>query len=133
QQGTLSGVAASVTSPETGSFAITVTDTLGVHAAKTFSLTVNPLPAITATALSNGTAGAPYAQTPRATGGTGVLTWSSANLPAWLSLNSATGALTGVAPAANTFSFSVIVTDSLGAASLPASFSIQIDAPGGTP
>lgn len=42
--------------------------------------------------------------------GSGV-TWSSSNLPSGLSLNSSTGALTGTAPAAGTYYFSVTATD----------------------
>jgi len=48
----------------------------------------------------------------RATGGTAPYTWSSTNLPAGLTLNSTTGALTGTPLQPGTFAFTIIATDS---------------------
>jgi hypothetical protein len=58
----------------------------------------------------------------------GAVTYSSSNLPAWVSLNSSTGALTGTAPdiASNTtYSFDVTASDSVN--SLSRSFSITVN------
>ena len=67
------------------------------------ALTIAPLPlAITTTSLPAGTAGKAYSATLVATGGTTPFTWSltSGTLPAGLSLNPATGAITGTPSAA---------------------------------
>jgi hypothetical protein len=60
-----------------------------------------------------GTVGAPYSTTLSASGGTAPYAWSvqSGSLPAGLTLNAATGAVTGVPTAAGTTSFTVRATD----------------------
>jgi len=70
------------------------------------TLTIAPLPlAITTTSLPGGTVGTAYSATLAATGGTTPFTWSltSGTLPTGLSLNAATGAITGTpsVPATN--------------------------------
>jgi hypothetical protein len=85
------------------------------------SLTINPAPSIlsiTTQSLPNGAVGQAYNQTVQATGGTGALTWSISlgALPQNLSLNAATGAISGTPTAAGTSSFTVRVTDTTGQA-----------------
>jgi subtilisin family serine protease len=74
-----------------------------------------PVPTITTTSLPGGVVGTAYSQTLQATGGTPPFTWSvsSGVLPAGLTLNAGTGAVTGTPTSAGTFSFTVRVTDSL--------------------
>jgi thermitase len=82
----------------------------------TFAATavVPPPPAITTTSLANGTFGTSYSQTVAATGGTTPYSWSvvTGSLPAGLSLNASTGAITGTPTASGTSSFTVQVADS---------------------
>jgi len=79
--------------------------------------TGGPVPApltITTASLSNPTIDIAYSQTLAATGGTTSYSWSvvSGSLPAGLSLNTSTGAITGTPTAAGTSNFTVRVTDS---------------------
>ncbi len=68
---------------------------------------------ITTTSLAAGTVGQSYSQTLSASGGQTPYTWSvaSGSLPPGLSLNSATGAVTGTPTAAGTYGFVAQVTD----------------------
>jgi large repetitive protein len=88
---------------------------------KSLSLTINTAPpvlSITTTSFPNGAVGQAYNQTVQATGGTGALTWSivAGTLPQNLSLNPATGVISGTPTAAGTSSFTVRVTDTTGQA-----------------
>lgn len=70
------------------------------------TITVNPM------TLPNGQIGVAYSQQLSQTGGTGVITWSSiGTLPNNLTLNPATGLLSGTPTAAGTFNFTVRATD----------------------
>jgi hypothetical protein len=67
--------------------------------------------------LPSATKGQAYAQTVAASGGTAPYSFSSANLPGWLSLSSA-GALSGTAPTDAgplSFSFTIVATDAASA------------------
>jgi large repetitive protein len=72
-----------------------------------------PPPSITTTSLPSAAIGIAYSATLAATGGTTPYTWSisSGSLPAWASLNAATGVISGTPTAAATTSFTVKVTD----------------------
>jgi hypothetical protein len=77
-----------------------------------------PVPlAITTSSLPSGTVGTAYSQTLAATGGKAPRTWSlaSGTLPAGLSLGASTGVISGTPTAAGTASFTVRVTDYIGA------------------
>jgi len=94
-------------------FTATVTDSVKSTASKSFTLTViGALTIVTASPLPAATVGTAYGQTLSATGGTPPYSWSSTDLPSWLTLNASTGALTGIPAAAATHSFTVRVTDS---------------------
>ena len=71
-------------------------------------ITVNP------TTLTAPVVGFAYTQTVTATGT--LLAWSATNLPAWLSLNTATGALTGTATTTTPVTFTLTATDVNGCA-----------------
>jgi type II secretory pathway component GspD/PulD (secretin) len=83
------------------------------------------------TSLPNGVVGTAYSTTLQSAGGTGRVTWSvtAGSLPAGLTLNASTGAISGAPAAAGTSNFTVTLTDS---ASPPQfvtkSLSIEIDA-----
>ena len=127
--GTLSGTAVEGTEV----FTLQATDSHSQVATLGCGITVNALPAVITTSLAPGTAGAPYAQTLSAAGGTGALTWSATVLPPWFALDPQTGALRGTPPAPGTFGLSVLVRDSLGVASAPASLAVSVTGPGGSP
>ena len=58
--------------------------------------------------------GRPYSVTLTATGGRSPYTWSATDLPSWLTLDPATGAISGEPTAPGTATAQVTVTDSLG-------------------
>ena len=99
---------------------------------KTIALKVNPLPVIATTSLPNGKTSQAYNQTLTTVGNlTG--TWASQDLPSWLTLNPATGALTGTGPAVllipgyQDFTFTVRFTQtSTGLTSAPKQLTIRV-------
>ncbi len=110
--GAISGQPTTAGSP---SFTIEVTDSNQAATTKPFTVTVNPALAITTSSpLPTGTVGVNYSQTLAATGGSGQYTWSvsAGSLPAGLTLNAATGAITGQPTAAGAPGFTIQVTDS---------------------
>ena len=89
-----------------GSFPITVqvTDANNFTTTSTGTITVTAGPAVAFTP-GNGAVGVAYTAQPTASGGTGPYTWdvSVGTLPAGLSINATTGAITGTPSAAGTF------------------------------
>jgi hypothetical protein len=97
----------------------------------TAALTVNaPVTITTNPTLPPGTAGGNYAQTLTATGGSGGYTWSktAGSLPPGLSLNTATGVVSGQPSTAGTSQFVAEATDSMGLHG-SAEFMLTIDPP----
>lgn len=97
------------------SFTLTVQDASSPSqtASSTESIRVNSLLSITTASLPNGTIGQPYKAAVQASGGRAPLSWSSTGaLPAGLTLNASTGAITGTPTTSGTFSFTVTVRDS---------------------
>ncbi len=96
------------TSAGTYTFTVTPTDHVGqTGAAHSFSITVVPAPLVISTStLPGGTVGSAYHGQLNATGGTKPYTWSvsSGSLPAGLTLNSSTGAISGTPTAGGTSS-----------------------------
>lgn len=77
------------------------------------SQSVFPAAAITTTSLTSGTVGTSYNSTVNATGVTPItFAVTSGSLPAGLTLNTTTGAITGTPTTSGTFSFTVEATDS---------------------
>ena len=73
------------------------------------SLAVGPA----TTADLEGTVAVPFSQTFTASGATGAVTWTSTNLPSWLSLNRTSGVVTGTPTAGGIFGpFTITATDS---------------------
>nr|WP_257626170.1 putative Ig domain-containing protein [Janthinobacterium sp. NKUCC06_STL] len=119
--GTATASGTSITyTPTTGyggsdSFTYTATNGSGTSAPATVTITVGaPTVSLTPASLPNAAAETPYSATLTATGGMAPYTYSvsAGSLPAGLSLNSATGVLSGTATVAGTFPFSIKVTDS---------------------
>jgi len=110
--GTISGTA-KVTGAS--NFTVQVIDAKGVTATKQFSITISGgLTITTAPGLRNASIGLAYSATLSAAGGTPPYTWivNSGSLPTGLTLNSSTGAISGLPSSSGSFKFTVQVTDS---------------------
>ena len=118
----------------------TVTDSSSPTQSKSVNLTLTIVAptalAITTTSLPSGQVGTAYGATLAASGGTSPYTWSltSGTLPAGLTLNAATGAITGTpAATANATSLTFTVTDSSSPTqSKSVSLTLTIAGPSGT-
>jgi uncharacterized protein YhjY with autotransporter beta-barrel domain len=102
----------------TDSFTYTASNGSGTSSPATISITVSaPVLVITPASgtLAAGQVGASYSQSFTAAGGTAPYGYVASVAPAGLSLDSATGLLSGVPTSAGTYSFSVTATDSHGA------------------
>lgn len=112
--GLLSG---SATTEGVSNFTVTVTDDDGRTATKAFAVTVTTSPSITTDAqLATAVVGNSYSITFAATGGTAPYEWSVSTgpLPAGLSLNAATGELSGTPTSAGSPAFTLQVEDANG-------------------
>jgi tetratricopeptide (TPR) repeat protein len=120
---TLNAATGTITGTPTGPGTPTITARLAdssspqLSIAAVFDLNVTPAApglAISATSLSSGGIGTPYTDTLTAVGGKAPFTWSivSGGLPTGLTLNSATGAITGTPSTKASFTFTVQVSDS---------------------
>jgi hypothetical protein len=122
------------TAPATGSTTVTVTATLvsGASTSKSIAIAVDAPPSITTTSLPDAVVGKAYSGGQiTATGGAPSLTYSvsAGSLPAGLSLNASSGAITGTpaGPASTTpVNFTVKVTDSSTVAPQSASQALSI-------
>ncbi|HYG73816.1 MAG TPA: putative Ig domain-containing protein [Planctomycetota bacterium] len=103
----------------TFSFSVKVIDGAGLTGQKDFVLTVNATPSITTSTLPAGNVGVIYNQTLASTGGTAPLSWSvsSGSLPAGLTLNEASGQITGTPTAPGTSSFQIRLVDAANSSS----------------
>jgi hypothetical protein len=124
--GSLSGTP---TAAGTFNFTLQVVDAAGRSATASFTIVVTAGLTITTATLPNATVGTAYSQTLALAGGTGTFTWSVSTgaLPGGITLNSATGSLTGTPTAAGTFNFTLQVVDAAGR-SATASFTIAVTA-----
>ncbi|HEX5425950.1 MAG TPA: fibronectin type III domain-containing protein, partial [Candidatus Acidoferrales bacterium] len=104
------------TTSGTSTFTVKVTDASSSTATKSLSIAVaaaTPTLSVSTSSLSGGTAGTTYSASLQATGGTTPYSWavSSGSLPAGLSLNSSSGAISGTPTTSGTSTFTVKVTD----------------------
>jgi hypothetical protein len=110
------------------SVSVTVTDSVGVQAAKSFDLTIIPLKLIITTAsLPNGTAGSAYSAGLSASGGVKPYTWSVSGLPDGVTA-APDGTIGGTPKTPGKFTVSATVTDAR-AATAAQSFGVTIAAP----
>ena len=100
---------------------ITAHDALGQSVIVHRAITVYPSVAITAPSAVTAEVGSALVVAPSATGGRGAITWSATGLPAWASIDSTSGRITGTPSAADVsasaLSVKVTASSSLGAAS----------------
>jgi large repetitive protein len=99
-------------------FTVRVQDTSGQQDMKDLSVrvTLTTPPQITTTSLPGGTAGQPYNERVRSTGGIGQLAWSvsAGSLPPGLTLDPSGGTISGTPTRGGSFTFTVKITDSVG-------------------
>jgi len=97
-------------------FTIKVTDQQGVSVSKNYKITVLKAVNITTTSLKDGQISKSYTATLKATGGKKAYTWSetSGTLPVSLTLDPATGRITGTPLVQATYNLTFKVTDALG-------------------
>jgi hypothetical protein len=112
----------------TFTFTVTATDAKGCAGVQAYTLTIlcNP-PEVTSECLPDGTEGSPYSYQLSATNGFPPYSWSVAGgtLPPGITL-SAAGVLNGTPTAAGTYTFTALVTDSVGGTGT-GSFTLIID------
>jgi hypothetical protein len=104
------------TTAGTSNFTVTATDssTPALTATKALSITIAPVLSITTSSLPNGVTSTAYSATLQSTGGVAPIAWtvSVGSLPAGLTLNPSTGAISGTPTTAGTSSFTVQAADS---------------------
>ncbi len=103
------------TAAGTSNFTVTVTDVNGATASEALTITIVPAPTLTGT-LTAGEVTAPYSSGYTLSDGIGPFAWSisSGPLPAGLTINSATGLITGTPTATGSYPITVQVTDTKG-------------------
>jgi large repetitive protein len=99
----------------TGDFTFTVRVTDGSRSAtQTYSLSVVQPLKIAPVSVPAGEVAVPFALSPSAAGGRAGYTWSAANLPVGVSLDAATGRVSGTPSTPGSFPVKLTVTDSVG-------------------
>lgn len=113
------------------SFVYHASNSAGDSADATVSLTIVAPTTVTIApasgALAAATAGSAWSQTLSATGGSAPYTWTAHGLPAGITLNAATGALSGTPTTAGSFTFSVTVKEA-GNVSATTSYTLVVGA-----
>ena len=116
-----------------GTFTVTlqVTDSAGLTATKSLTVTIAPagLTITTAQQLPNATLNVAYSQQMAASGGTPPYTWAANGLPAGLSINTSTGLISGVPTAAGSFPIIVITVLDSTLKSYQNNFSLTVNLP----
>jgi hypothetical protein len=116
----------------TGTFSVvvTVTDAFGATSTKTYSLKINAAPTITTGSLPDGERTVGYNATVTASGGTAPsgYTWAASGLPNGLTINSASGVISGTPTQSGPFIITVTATDGAGAA-VSATFNVNFTEP----
>lgn len=110
-------------------FSVLLADATGATTQRALSILVNPTLSLSTTALDPVMAGAAYLQKLTAVGGTKPYTWTSTELPTGITLNAATGILSGTVTAGGEYNFYVRVTDYDGA-SVEKLFTLVVNTPG---
>ncbi len=127
--GTTTGVISGTpTTAGTYSFTVSLVDSAGGVATQALSIIIKVAPTITTTSLPNGEVNVVYSQTLAATGGWTPYAWSISvgSLPPGLTIGATTGIISGTPTTAGTYSFTVLLTDSVtGTATTPFTVTIS--------
>jgi titin len=112
---TTGAVIGTPTTPGNAEFELTVTDSDGRTASQAESFVIAGQPGIDWPGLNGGEVGVAYDTAPTVSGGTGPYSWSvtDGSLPAGLTLDPVTGAISGAPTAVETATFTLSVTDAL--------------------
>lgn len=113
-------------------FTVKVTESGGQIATKSFIISINSAPSIQTTSLPAGRSGIAYQQTLQEVGGTPTIAWAigSGSLPPGLSIDTATGIISGTPTSESKNSFTITATDAAGA-SVSKDLSIEVTTAGG--
>ena len=114
--GVISGTPTASASPAT-TLTVRVNDTYGCQGTRAITLQVCPVITISPNVLTAPTIGFLYSQTLTTSGTSSTpLTWSATGLPAWLSMSSSTGVLSGTPTNNTAATFTLTATDAYGCA-----------------
>src|SRR5262249_50414913 len=111
------------------SFALGIALAIVTLAAGTNDVFAAPKPTITSPSTANGTVGVPF--TYQITANQTITTWGATPLPAWLSVNTSTGLLSGTPTTVATYTITLSATNGNGTGNL--TLTLTIGAPTPTP
>ncbi|MCB0183003.1 MAG: putative Ig domain-containing protein, partial [Caldilineaceae bacterium] len=107
--GSTGAITGTPTSTTAANFTISVTDDNGCPGSASFTVTpACPVITVTPNPLSSGTVGTAYTASPSVSGGIAPYTWTATGLPAGLSINPSTGAISGTPTAAGSTTITAI-------------------------
>ncbi|MEV7630678.1 putative Ig domain-containing protein [Actinoplanes sp. NPDC089786] len=122
------------TTAGTSSVAVSVRDANGRTGAKTFTWVVAPPLTANRPAAQQATVGTPTTLSLTAAGGSAPYRWAATGLPGWLTLDAATGVITGTPVTASSVTATVTVTDAAGrTASVPVDWVVTVPVTVGDP
>jgi hypothetical protein len=111
-------ISGSPTATGASTFTLQVADASGAATTRACSMTISGQLSIGTASFANGSVGSPYSENATAIGGTAPYTWtlSDGTLPSGLTLNSATGSISGLPVQTGSSSFTLHVVDAGGIA-----------------
>lgn len=122
-------IAGTPTKAGTSGFKVAFTSSAGPATAKTLSISVLTGPVITSTSLPAGSRGTAYSATLTKTGKEGAWTLTGGTLPAGVTLNGSTGALSGTPSVDGTFPVTFTYTENASGLTASKAFQLQIADP----
>ena len=121
------GLLGVITAPGTYNTSIRVTDAVGNTADRAITITVTAHHILSQNPLPKATKNAPYSFTFTPFGGSGTYSWSATNLPSGMTMDAATGQISGPPTASGTFFANVRLTDVPAAKSIAFFYTLVVD------